>query len=81
MFVLQIETIVLWSLTGFFVSFALSMSVMSTVKAAVSTIFVSFAEDPAALSFTKPLKYEFLTSSWNKRYGNLPAKLTNPSRV
>ena len=75
----SIETIILWSATAFFISFALSMSIMTTIKAAVSTIFVSFAEDPAALSFTKPFKYQFLTTSWNKRYGNLPAKLTNPS--
>ena len=98
----SIETVVLWSFTAFAVSFALSMSSMVTIKAAVSTIFVSFAEgiffcffslfiyiecyiyiytDPAALSFTKPLKYEFLTNAWNKRYGSLPTKLTNPPRT
>lgn len=77
----SIETIILWSFTGFFISFAISIIVMVNIKAGVNTIFVSFAEDPASLSFTKPLKYEMLTTEWNKRYGHLPAKLTNPSRI
>eukprot|EP01084_Bolivina_argentea_P311651 539478_1 len=76
----SIETIVLWSLTAFAICFAISMSVIVTIKAAVCTIFVCFAEDPAVLSFTKPLKYDQLTKAWNKRYGQLPKKLTNPPR-
>merc|ERR1719334_1750077 len=55
------DIVLLWSFTAFAVSFAMSMSLMVTIKAAVSTLFVSFAEDPAALSFTKPAQYECLT--------------------
>jgi len=75
------ETVLLWSFTAFAVSFALSISCMVTIKAAVCTIFVCFAEDPASLSHTKPYDYEFLTNAWNKRYGSLPKKLTNPARM
>ena len=38
------DIVVLWSFTAFAVSFAMSMSLMVAIKAAIATLFVSFAE-------------------------------------
>lgn len=46
----SVETVVLWSFTAFAVSFAMSMSLMVMIKAAISTLFVSFAEGLTAQS-------------------------------
>ena len=40
----SVESVTLWSFTAFFISFAISMSCLVVVKAAVSALFVCFAE-------------------------------------
>jgi len=69
-----------WSLLAACIGFGLTLCAMIVVRSGVVTIFVCFADDPAVLAETKPRENEELTTAWRKRYGELPARLTNPPR-
>lgn len=65
-----------WIAVAFVCGFALTLCVLVVVRSGVATIFVCFAEDPAALSL-KPQAYSKLTGAWRARHGSLPPQLTN----
>ena len=77
-FVVDNEYWYYWALVAALVAFGLTLCAMVVVRSGIATIFVCFAEDPAALSVTKPHDYDVITSAWRDRYGKLPARLTNP---
>lgn len=57
-----------YAVVGFFIGFAMVACAMSVVESCVAALFVCFAEDPAALSSTKPEEYQTLTGAIQKFY-------------
>jgi len=53
---------------GLFVGIAVSTVPFSVVDSAVATIFVCFAEDPAAFHQSNPELFELMNSAWYKMY-------------
>ncbi len=45
-----------------------TMSALNVIQAAVAAVYVSYAEDPAALANTKPEVYNKLTNAFMERY-------------
>ena len=62
------QAAILCALGGALVSGGLVFLVMSTIDSCVATLFVCFAEDPAALNVTAPDAFAALSVAWAQRY-------------
>jgi len=68
-----------WGFAGFLVGFAIALCAMEVVESCVASLFVCFAEDPEALSRTKPNEYNRLNQAFHGRMVELRA--ANPEDV
>jgi hypothetical protein len=58
-------------LAGFIVGFGVSMTPLRVVDSSIATIFVCFAEDPAALQQSHPQLYNQLVIEWHRLYPDI----------
>jgi len=56
---------------GFFIGFGIALIPMSVIDSTVATIFVCFAEDPAAFQQTRPELYGPMVSAWYQLYPDI----------
>jgi len=71
---LRIAIAILVGILGFYIGYYITLEFMFAVHSAIKTIFVLWAEDPAALKATHPLCYELMSEAWAQIYGGV----TNP---
>lgn len=58
------EVYIIMAIIGFLVGFSTALIVMSVIDSSVCTIFVCFADDPAALQNTHPEEYSEILQAW-----------------
>lgn len=64
-------TIVILAFAAFFVGLVLTMNAMVVIRSCVASLFVCFAEDPAALAQSHPVVFEKFVRAWSLRYPDI----------
>ncbi|CAK4073472.1 unnamed protein product [Aphanomyces euteiches] len=62
------SSIYILPIAGLVVGLGIAMVPLGVIDSAVATVYVCFAEDPAALQLTHPQEYQLLMAEWHRMY-------------